>query len=528
MATDSIRFWDFEPIETGGFTCNCHSTKFGRTDRLEFALSPNPGEIVPDAIAIALSTLCGTSYGEVVMELNVSKNCADAIEAYTHAAVSFAGCSREGAIGRNGSLTNIALNFSGGFDSLAAYSLMPKEKTKLVSMDWGGRFFREELFFRRFNPCIVKTNIQKLGYCRETWTFMGIGMILFSGVLDIGYGAFGGTFENTAVNMVRCPRIATEYRTEPFSFLGIKDLRVTHGITEIGSLMVVLRHAPSLFMDILRSVAAPGSEKLYRKSVLAYIVNKRFGCGIDVPIQNEPLKAAYKFGENMTIDMLCLYEMKHVGREIASKTVSDIPETAEELVHGLDMSFFERLNTNFLGSIPSECQDYYMTRLLKAGIRPYSEEDWYELDEVCKFLSCWHKAFLKRNENAKIGQARNREMIEIPRDFLLEPNELASHWIPVTATLEKSRNYEFTIGQVKVVAGETSQVCVSLYDMRNKVVVSRRTFAISGGNSETGLRCSFETPDGDGDYRIIAYAGMPGKCAGIGVAYMDVKIKVRS
>lgn len=523
MSAEAIRFWGFQTISTGGFCCDCFSTKYGRVDHLEFALTPNPGDIAPDAIAIALSTLCGSSYCDIFIELNVSERCAKAIESYTHASVSFSGVTKVShqkiCTGRN-----FALNFSGGFDSLAAYSLMPKDRTKLVSIDWGGQFFREELFFRRFNPCTLKTNVQRLGYCRETWTFMGMGMILFARSLDVGYGAFGGTFENTPANMLRCPRIASDYQTNPFSFLGIKDMRVTHGLTEIGSLMTALRHTPSYFMDSLKSVAAPGSEKLYRKSLLAYIVNKRFGYGIDVPIMDEPPKADYRFGDNMTIDMLCLYEMKHVGREIAAKTVSNIPEDAEDLVRGLDLSFFERVNTNFLGSIPSDCQDYYVSQLLKAGIRPYDEEDWYELDVVCKYMSRWHREFLKRGKNSRIGRPQKPELIAIPRNFLLKARPIPNNWVSITSALEKSRKYELSIGQVKIVAGEASHVCIRLYDMQNRVGISANTFAVGDDKSASGVRWKFSTPSADGDYRVIAYAGVPGKCKGVGVSFVDVKV----
>ena len=523
MSTEAIRFWDFQPISTGGFCCDCFSTKYKRVDHLEFALNPNPGDIEPDAIAIALSTLCGSSYGNITIELNVSEQCAKAIEAYTHASVSFSGVTNAPhqtmPVGKN-----FVLNFSGGFDSLAAYSLMPKERTKLVSIDWGGHFFREEMFFRRFNPYTLKTNIQQLGYCRETWTFMGIGMILFARMLGIEYGVFGGTFENTALNMLRCPRIASDYQTNPFSFLGIKDMRVTHGLTEIGSLMSVMKHFPSYFMDCLMSVAAPGSEKRYRKSLLAYIVNKRFGYGIDVPIMDEPPKANYRFGENMTIDMLCLYEMKHVGREIAVKTVSDIPEDAEDFVRGLELSFFERVNTNFFGSIPYDCQDFYISQLLKAGIRPYDEEDWYELDAVCKYLSRWHREFLNRGNNSRIGRPHESKLIDIPRDFTLEARAIPGNWVPVTPTLEKGREYELSVGRVKIIAGEPTQVCLRLYDMQGKVAKFGQTFDIGENHEILGLKWRFETPNEGGDYRVIAYAGVPGKCEGVSVSYMDVRI----
>ncbi len=42
--------------------------------------------------------------------------------------------------------------------------------------------------------------------------------------------------------------------------------------------------------------------------------------------------------------------------------------------------------------------------------------------------------------------------------------------------------------------------------------------------SVSGVRWKFSTPSADGDYRVIAYAGVPGKCKGVGVSFVDVKV----
>lgn len=55
--------------------------------------------------------------------------------------------------------TGCILNFSGGFDSLAALYLMP-EDTKLVAIDFGGWFEREKEFFKQFHPYTLKTNFR--------------------------------------------------------------------------------------------------------------------------------------------------------------------------------------------------------------------------------------------------------------------------------------------------------------------------------------------------------------------------------
>lgn len=522
MANDTIKFWNFRDNPTGGFSCDAASSKIGRTDRLEFAMSPNPGPLDPDAIAIALSTLCGRSYSTITMELKVSDLCARAVADFTRAEVSFAGESkldRPHAFGGN-----YVLNFSGGFDSLAAYSLMPENSRRLVSLDWGGRFFREAEFFNRFNPCVLRTNIKELGYCNETWTFMGVGMVLFARHLGAGYGVFGGNFEASISQMVRYPTVGHVFETAPYSFMGLKDIRVTNGLTEVGSIMAVMKHSPSLFVDSLKSVAAPGTEKAYRKSVLSYIVNEKFGYGVPVPIQNQPAKPAYKFGDNAALDVLCLYEMKNVGRDIASKTIREIPAEAEDLVRGMEFAFCERLNTNFLASIPAAWQGWYIDQLMKAGIRPYDEEDWYELDAVCKFLSQWHPEFADRTKNSRIGQPRAEKLVTIPYAVTLAPKPGLYNWAPLSPTLERGRKYTLSVGRVEVECGSAPQVSVRLYDLANKKGVSDRKFDLANGRELSNLRWEFETPLEEGDYRVIAYAGVPGKCDGVGVAYRDISV----
>jgi hypothetical protein len=106
----------------------------------------------------------------------------------------------------------------------------------------------------------------------------------------------------------------------------------------------------------------------------------------------------------------------------------------------------------------------------------------------------------------------------------LEARPISSNWIPVTSKLEKARRYELSIGQVKIVAGEASHVCIRLYDMQNRVGVSVNTFAVGDDKSVSGVRWKFNTPSADGDYRVIAYAGIPGKCNGVGVTYTDVSV----
>src|SRR5699024_6541660 len=95
------------------------------------------------------------------------------------------------------------LNFSGGFDSMAALALEPN--AHLVSLDFGGRFSRERQFFEKFQPNIIETNLVDLKLNRYSWTFMGIGALLFRDELNISSYAFGSIMAGSATQLVNHP-----------------------------------------------------------------------------------------------------------------------------------------------------------------------------------------------------------------------------------------------------------------------------------------------------------------------------------
>ena len=59
----------------------------------------------------------------------------------------------------------------------------------------------------------------------------------------------------------------------------------------------------------------------------------------------------------LAVDFLCLYILKNKGLQSAKETVCDIPEDALELVQGMDLTFYERVNCNFVEKgLPIEMQ----------------------------------------------------------------------------------------------------------------------------------------------------------------------------
>lgn len=339
-----------------------------------------------DIIASALTSLCEKKYNEIFFDLDCNKNVVDSIRRFTGAKVR---CRNERNIEMiSGGGNAYAINFSGGFDSLAAYCLMP-QNTYLISMDFGKKFERERFFFEKFNPIIVKSNFRQYGFERHSWTFMAIGSILFSQTLNLKYDIWGTILEATWWQMVRNPVAGNNVCTQPMSGIGLLDARITNAFTEVGTAMIVTKYLPDMVNESLRSLSDGGTEKLYRKWLLTDIICRKYKRNVQLKSVDLPKKRV-EWGTYLALDFLAIYELKNVSRDIVENTVYNIPDEALELVKKLNLDFYERMNTNFIGTIPQEILSIYMEKVLGANILPYTEADWAEFDLVVGMLSKYH------------------------------------------------------------------------------------------------------------------------------------------
>ena len=159
---------------------------------------------------------------------------------------------------------------------------------------------------------------------------------------------------------------------------------------------MVTKYYPELVTESLASLAAPLSEKRYRKQILTEIVCERYKRDIFLPDLLDPkLQEIVPFGTNLAKDFLALYIIKHRGVEWAEKTLSDIPQDAIRLAKCLKLDFYERLNPRFLVTIPENLKPYYTKRLKLAGIYLYEAVDWDEFKQVQQFLGVFHPRILE-------------------------------------------------------------------------------------------------------------------------------------
>lgn len=380
----SIRFESLRIAENQRVDIEC-VTESGSTS-LWFEFS-RPVALSNDSLAAALSTLCGRTFSDVHYGFETSDAALKQAQIMTGAEVTNTGKAQAIRAPRRGGL----LSFSGGFDSLAALCLMP-EDTSLVSMDFGGRFSREQAFFKHFPTTTVSTNLLETGLHRNSWSFMGVGALLLSEHHRAAYHTFGSILEAGVDNMRVAPVAARNETFPPFKAVGYMNAPYVAGLTEIGTLLVLAHYRRDHIRESLSSLAGPGEEKLYRKQVLAQVVADRLSIDIPLDVSPKPMKPHFSFGQNFALDFLSLYVMKHAGIAVASDMVSEIPSEALALSKKLDLSFFERANSTLYSNFPRPLFGGFAGKLAGADIPFYTEHDWVEYAEVRNFLGRYHAA----------------------------------------------------------------------------------------------------------------------------------------
>jgi len=351
-------------------------------------------ELNHDLIALSLSTLCGrNNYTDIFMDIEVSSFMHQKITDFTLSNFKANKINMDQPQYTSEQRDGITLNFSGGFDSLCALCLMP-EATNLVSMDFGGRFGREKGFFQKFKPIVLSTNIIDTPLRSNSWSFMGIASILTSSHYKTKYNTFGGILEASPNNFDRNPIAAKNISFPPFAAVNMLNAPYTLGLSEVATMHIIAQAMPDMVSESLDSLAEPGTEKRYRKQVLAEIMSNRYGIALPINKLPAPSKPHFTFGQNFAADFLSLYIIKHAGYDIASHTISDIPEDLIELASKLEMNFYERINTNFYTNFPQELKSDFYSKCLKYNLDPYTRKDWDEFLVVTKRLSSHYKISL--------------------------------------------------------------------------------------------------------------------------------------
>lgn len=374
--TQKISFTDIDVSSDGWIRCNVT-----RDETEEFRIQL-PYSFVPsdDLIAASYAAVCGRHFDEVTIDLPIGAKQAKVLESALQAKLFH----KPGLDRRHRAGTQRALNFSGGFDSLAAKEIL--QDSHLVSLDFGGRFSREREFYDRFNPLIFPTNMTALNLNRYSWEFMGIGSILLRDELQLGSYSFGSILAGSL------PRLFTRAHDQSLGGIavanatGMKLENPVAGVTEVGALHIVAKNHPSLLADALRSVALPYEDKYQRKYQMLDAVCADLQLPIKLPVQAEN-KTNIQWGKSFARDLSSLYVIQTMGADyINASYESGIPDAVISALSEIDLSFMTRINPHAYRGVSSQVLAGWHSRLTKNGLTPYERKDWFEVAKVMKLL----------------------------------------------------------------------------------------------------------------------------------------------
>ncbi|MGV3491797.1 MAG: hypothetical protein ACO1OG_10790 [Devosia sp.] len=337
----------------------------------------------PDLVCIALSTLCGSKYKVIAFDFAGSDQAKSGIEASYNIAVEFHGAAGEAR--HPGS--RMALNFSGGFDSMTALAVTTGLPISLISMDFGGYFARETNYFRTFDTVICSTDLRQKGFHLNDWRFMAVGSILLADVLELGTVGFGTILEASAWNF-RGSQRPTPSDDKLFAAAGLVSTSWIRGLTELGTAMAMLALMPDAIVNSLDSLAAPGSEKLLRKRLLVEAAGTMLGQPVpEMGPRVTPAKPV-EYGKTFAIDFLAYYFIKRFGLDYVSSFITGIPDDPSlNAIVASDLDFYAKYNPSFLIHMPDEIRNHVLGRLHEAGVYPYTEVDFERFAIVRQYLA---------------------------------------------------------------------------------------------------------------------------------------------
>lgn len=381
----------FRPVYWDGQRLEVVVTEKGDEHRVWFEAN-HPFRLEGDTLAVALSTLCGTKYERIQFDFEVSSSTLSGISRWTQSEARSEG--GETALTQKPIGHGTVLSFSGGLDSLSSKFLLG-DAVDLVSMDFGGRFSRERVFFDDFDPWTISTNLIATPLRFNSWSFMGIGALLLADELGSRYHAFGSILE--AGQLSRTEPMVRNATFPPFQLAGYESVAPVAGISEAGTVLIVLNKAPELMEGSLKSLASPGEEKFHRKIALAKSVSEIFGYKIDLPDLPSNPKVHFRFGQNFTVDLTALFFHAMGQSDYIEAIVGDFPEGLGRKFNSSDLEFMLKADQNYYSVYPQELTSYLNEGLMASGIEWYSESDYGAVERLRRELGAFHPRLWKAN-----------------------------------------------------------------------------------------------------------------------------------
>ena len=216
---------------------------------------------------------------------------------------------------------------------------------------------------------------------------MGVASLIYNEIFNAKYQTWGSIFESYVTSGSYKFAGQKSFISPPYNIMGINDIKLVHGLTEIGTALIVLKDHPFLVNESLISLASEDSSKRLRKKLIVKLLIRKYNLtnvylGFD---EIKKPKNKIKFGY-FTDDFLIFWIIKNLGYEESSKYILNIPQDISEVIESNSLTFYEKFNTNFLNNIPIKFKSKILENLIRLNIEFYDENDFKELKNVLIYL----------------------------------------------------------------------------------------------------------------------------------------------
>jgi len=281
---------------------------------------------------------------------------------------------------------HLGLLLSGGLDSMAVWVALQRvlgDDFKVITTDYGGtRAFEAQGFqqFRRDVSC--RTDARLKGLDADRGAVMVVPL-LFADYIDLGSITTGQHYGEVPLS------IESLRDGQPPAYLdeapavqagGLEVVSIARCLNSMGLLLLGLLAEPVMLEACWHACAPPGIQKLYNKGMGFRILLERQGRPIPHWLQRVPHPRSRKPYSGTGIRFTALYLYRYLGRAALAPAYSDLDHYDFSPIDALDLAFMERYNTNLTQYLPPELRPGLLAVFHEAGITPYNEHDWEELE----------------------------------------------------------------------------------------------------------------------------------------------------
>jgi hypothetical protein len=360
-----------------------------RVDEVFFSV-PGDFHTHNDSVAAATMTLVGTMFSEVTFNFPISRDCAELLASH-YRLRSVEPLADDLEPRRPGRW--MALNFSGGFDSVALWCILRRQLRvdfRVITSDYGGRFAHERRSFAGFQRDVTcATNLRERGFDQHG-RFNAAAPLLYADYLDLAGLASGHAYRQFVTDsddfkLGEQPQFVA--RGDAYLAGGLQELHLCRGVFTTGMLSIVMQALPERLQAAMHGSATLQSEKGLGKALILKDLHQR--AGLPEPawlsdLQLPARRAAPPAPEQLTLRSLIA--AKRFGLDTAMRLVPGLDAFDLTFLDDISFEMLGRHNPHYVPYMPDDLRAGLLAAYAHYGIAAFEESDWRELEAVNAFL----------------------------------------------------------------------------------------------------------------------------------------------